>query len=273
MIIPENHPRAESLRVRERLVECLRKGIVVEQGLIAHGRGEAFDYLLGERTTVYAREAIRASVAIMLLAEHPVVSVNGNVACLCAGDVVRLASLLNARIEVNLFYRSYEREKAIEMLLKEHGAHTVYGVGDRASMSIPELMSERRRVDRDGIYSADVVLVPLEDGDRTEALVRMGKKVIAVDLNPLSRTARSATITIVDNITRAMPLMVETARELKNAARDRLNGIVKSFSNARNLEGSLAMIRSGVADRGRGGDNITLDSRGKQVVGVMDDDG
>ncbi len=244
--IPENHPRAESLRIRERLVECLRKGIVVEQGLIAHGRGEAFDYLLGERTTTYAREAIRASVAMMLLADHPVISVNGNVACLCAEDVVRLASLVNAKIEVNLFYRSYEREKAIEMLLKEHGANTVYGVGDRASMSIPELMSERRRVDRDGIYSADVVLVPLEDGDRTEALVRMGKKVIAVDLNPLSRTARSATITIVDNITRAMPLMVETARALRHEPRDRLNEMLRSFSNTRNLEASLSVIRLGV---------------------------
>ncbi|GBC74191.1 hypothetical protein HRbin05_00225 [archaeon HR05] len=248
MRIPENHPRAESLRIRERLVECLRRGIVVEQGLIAHGRGEAFDYLLGERTTIYAREAIRASVAMMLLADHPVISVNGNVACLCAGDVVRLASLTNARIEVNLFYRSYEREKAIEMLLKEHGASTVYGVGDRASMSIPELMSERRRVDRDGIYSADVVLVPLEDGDRTEALVRMGKKVVAVDLNPLSRTAKSATITIVDNITRAMPLMVETAKWLKDEPRDRLNEILRSFSNARNLEASLAVIRGSVDD-------------------------
>ncbi|MFN4336549.1 MAG: 4-phosphopantoate--beta-alanine ligase [Candidatus Nitrosocaldus sp.] len=247
--IPENHPRAESLKVRERLVECLRRGIVVEQGLIAHGRGEAFDYLLGESTTMYAREAIRASVALILLAEHPVISVNGNVACLCARDVVRLASLTNAKIEVNLFYRSYEREKAIEMLLKEEGAEMVYGIGERASMSIPELMSERRRVDKDGIYSADVVLVPLEDGDRTEALVRMGKKVIAVDLNPLSRTARSATITIVDNITRAIPLMVETARELKDEPRDKLDEIVRSFSNVINLERSLAVIRGATVGR------------------------
>ena len=31
---------------------------------------------------------------------------------------------------------------------------------------------------------ADTVLVPLEDGDRTEALVKMGKTVVAIDLNP-----------------------------------------------------------------------------------------
>jgi 4-phosphopantoate--beta-alanine ligase len=59
-------------------------------------------------------------------------------------------------------------------------------------------MSDRRMVDPDGIYIADVVLVPLEDGDRTEALVKMGKKVIAIDLNPLSRTSQKASITIVE---------------------------------------------------------------------------
>ncbi|NIM45309.1 MAG: DUF137 domain-containing protein, partial [Nitrososphaeria archaeon] len=64
------------------------------------------------------------------------------------------------------------------------------GVGETSSARIPELRSERRKVDARGIYSADVVLVPLEDGDRTEALRRMGKSVIAIDLNPLSRTAR-----------------------------------------------------------------------------------
>lgn len=50
-----------------------------------------------------------------------------------------------------------------------------------------------------------MVLVPLEDGDRTEALRRMGKTVIAIDLNPLSRTSRAANITIVDNVIRAVP--------------------------------------------------------------------
>ncbi len=50
------------------------------------------------------------------------------------------------------------------------GAEEVLGVGDDASCTIPELFSERRRVSCRGIYIADVVLVPLEDGDRTEAL-------------------------------------------------------------------------------------------------------
>ena len=33
----------------------------------------------------------------------------------------------------------------------------------------------------------------------------MGKTVIGIDLNPLSRTARTATLTIVDELTRALP--------------------------------------------------------------------
>ena len=49
--IPYNHPRAGSLHIREMLVEGLRNGIVAHEGLIAHGRGEAFDYLIGEKTT------------------------------------------------------------------------------------------------------------------------------------------------------------------------------------------------------------------------------
>ena len=47
-----------------------------------------------------------------------------------------------------------------------------------------------------------MVLVPLEDGDRCEALVAMGKTVLVVDLNPLSRTARTASVTIVDEVGR-----------------------------------------------------------------------
>jgi Uncharacterized protein conserved in archaea len=48
-MIPEDHPRYKSLVMREHLAECARKGIVSLEGLTAHGRGEAFDYLLGEK--------------------------------------------------------------------------------------------------------------------------------------------------------------------------------------------------------------------------------
>jgi 4-phosphopantoate--beta-alanine ligase len=64
------------------------------------------------------------------------------------------------------------------------------------------------------MYSADVVLVPLEDGDRCEALTAMGKTVIAIDLNPLSGTDCAASLTIVDELTRALPNVTRAAREL-----------------------------------------------------------
>ena len=67
------------------------------------------------------------------------------------------------------------------------------------------------------MFSADVILVPLEDGDRCEALVAMGKIVIAIDLNPLSRTARRATLTIVDELTRALPNITSACRNITKA--------------------------------------------------------
>jgi 4-phosphopantoate--beta-alanine ligase len=247
--IPANHPRARSLEIREQLVEGFRNGIVVEEGLIAHGRGEGFDYLIGEITTKEALEAMKSAVALLMLAERPVISINGNTASLCAKEVVKFAELTGARIEVNLFYRKFERELAIEKLLKANGAKKVYGVGSRASERIPELMSERRRVDPDGIYIADVVLVPLEDGDRTEALVKMGKKVVAIDLNPLSRTSQKATITIVDNVIRAMPKMVELANQFARLQKNKLQDLAHSFDNAKNLHTSLQHVLRGLKSR------------------------
>ncbi len=242
--IPPDHPRAKSLHTRETLVDGYRRGLVAAEGLIAHGRGEAYDYLIGERTSKTAQRAIKAAAAMLLLSRHPVISVNGNAAALCPGAVVELAKATGARVEVNLFYRTGEREQAIKAELEMHGAENVLGVGSRASATIPELQSERRRVDPEGIYSADTVFVPLEDGDRTEALVRMGKTVITIDLNPLSRTAKAAHITIVDNIVRAMPALVEAARQLKGSKS--LKRIVDGFDNKKNLRESLKIIRGGM---------------------------
>jgi 4-phosphopantoate--beta-alanine ligase len=240
--IPPNHPRRESLLIRERLVEGFKRGLVVPEGLIAHGRGECFDYLIGESTQPFALKAIEAAMAALLLAKHPVISVNGNTAALVPGEVVELAREVNAKIEVNLFHRTREREEAIAKWLREHGADEVLGVGEDASATIPELFSERRRVSPRGILVADVVLVPLEDGDRTEALRKMGKIVIAIDLNPLSRTARAATITIVDNIVRAVPLMVAKAREMKKCSRSSLEEILRNYDNNQVLQEALRHI-------------------------------
>ena len=239
--IPSDHPRSRSLYIREMLVDGFRRGLVVPEGLIAHGRGEAYDYLLGERTTETAQRAIKAAAAMLLLSSRPVISVNGNTAALCANTVVELAKVVGASIEVNIFYRTEKREVAIKAEIELHGAKRVLGVGSKASARIPELQSERRRVDPDGIYAADTVLVPLEDGDRTEALIRMNKTVITIDLNPLSRTSRAANITIVDNVVRVMPALVEAARKLRGTMS--LKKITDNYDNSKNLQESLKLIK------------------------------
>ncbi|EWG06933.1 MAG: hypothetical protein ASUL_07084 [Candidatus Aramenus sulfurataquae] len=240
-LIPDNHPRRESLIVREKLVEALENGILVAQGLIAHGRGECFDYLIGEKTQSFAELAEKVAVAMLLLAKNPVISVNGNMAALVPKEIVELAREVNAKVEVNLFYRSEERVKAIAEELKKNGAEKVLTEGDA---TIPELFSERRKVSKEGMYSADVVLLAMEDGDRTQALVNMGKKVIAIDLNPLSRTSLSATVTIVDNVIRAFPNMIRFAREMKEVRREEIKKLIDQFDNKKNLSESLKFISS-----------------------------
>jgi len=240
--VSPKHPRAESIRIRERLTRHVETGVVALAGLIAHGRGEAFDYILGETTTPSASEAITAAASALLLAKRPVLSVNGNVAALCPNEVVKLARAADALIEVNLFHRLPDRERAIAELLIGAGAKEVFGVGEAASARIEEVNSDRRRVDPRGILIADAVFVPLEDGDRTEALGRMGKTVIAVDLNPLSRTAQFASITIVDNVVRAMPQLVSEAKRLRGMDRHELGDIVSSFSNREALSDAIRVM-------------------------------
>jgi 4-phosphopantoate--beta-alanine ligase len=244
--IPKDHPRAKSLQIREMLVDGFKRNLVVAEGLIAHGRGEAYDYLIGERTSAVAKRTIRMAAATLLASKRAVLSVNGNVAALCPKEIVELADITGAAIEVNLFYRTEEREYLIKDELERHGARRVLGVGTSASARIPELSSERRRVDPNGIFVADTVFVPLEDGDRTEALVRMGKTVITVDLNPLSRTAKAAHVTIVDNLARTMPLLVKEARILKDKDEKVIQRIVHLFNNEKNLAQSLRIIKRGI---------------------------
>jgi len=241
--IPESHPRYESLLTRHRIEDGVEKGITSQQGLIAQGRGEAFDYLLGERTIPSADEAARAAAAELLLAEQPVLSVNGNVAALVPGEIVELAEATGADIEVNLFNRTAARIEAIADHLREHGATDVKGL--TADERIPGLDHERAKVDADGIYAADVVLVPLEDGDRAAALAEMGKGEIVIDLNPLSRSANAADVPIVDNVIRAVPNMTEHARELQDASTAELESIADAFDPATALERAEGQIRDG----------------------------
>lgn len=201
--VSKQHPRYRSLRVRAGLAEAAQKGLVVPEGLIAHGRGEAFDYLLGERTTPSARYAERVAAQWLWAAKHPVVSVNGNVAALAAKEIGRLAGARpGLGVEVNLFHRAPSRARAIGRALERAGVRHVLGI--RPTAVIPGLPSDRAWVDETGIYRADVCLIPLEDGDRAEALQRRGQRVISIDLNPLSRTSRVADLPIVDELTRAL---------------------------------------------------------------------
>lgn len=251
-ILPQ-HPRAESLINREKLIKHQKSGVVALAGLIAHGRGEAFDYLLGEKTTENALKAIKTAAAAMLLAKQPVISVNGNAAALAAEDILNLANVTGSKIEVNLFHRSLERELAIKELLETFGAEEILGIGEAASAQIPEVHSERRRVDPRGILVADVILVPLEDGDRTEALRKMGKTVIAIDLNPFSRTAQWASITIVDNVVRALPTLVKKANILKNEEPEKLQKLVSNFDNQEVLAEAIKLINQRLSKLARKG--------------------
>ncbi|AHG03087.1 hypothetical protein HALDL1_05400 [Halobacterium sp. DL1] len=241
--IPADHPRHESLVTRHRIEAGVEAGITSKQGLVAQGRGEAYDYLLGEQTISSADEAERVAAAHLLLADHPVLSVNGNVAALVPGEMVELAESTGAALEVNLFNRTAERMDAIADYLREHGAEDVKGLA--ADARIPGLEHERAKVDADGIYEADVVLVPLEDGDRAEALAAMGKTELVIDLNPLSRSAQSAAVPIVDNVVRAVPNITRHARELRGKSREELEEIVAAFDREAALDAAERAIRDG----------------------------
>jgi 4-phosphopantoate--beta-alanine ligase len=217
-MIPPDHPRYRSLVTRELLAESVKTGIVSLEGLTAHGRGEAFDYFIGERTTTSALLAERTAAALLLSARHPVISVNGNAAALAAREIAALQNASGALVEVNLFHRTEERVHLIEDLLRSEGTDVFSGTAER----LLPLSHDRAWCRREGMFSADVILVPLEDGDRCDALVKMGKTVIALDLNPLSRTSRSAMLTIVDELTRALPNITDACRTLTLPEREDL---------------------------------------------------
>ena len=240
--VPKTHPRYLSLTLRDTIVAGVEQGITSIHGLIAHGRGEAFDYLIGEATQPFAIEAIHAAAAILRLAEHPVISVNGNVAALAPEGLIELGRVLNAPLEVNIFHTETGREQKIREHLLKHGASDVLMPTTEVQLSFID--SNRKFVHPEGIFKADVVFVPLEDGDRCEALRKMGKDVVTVDLNPMSRTAKQASITIVDNVVRALPLLCEKIRELSSDAT--AQDILKRYSNAAVLQKALQHIsRSG----------------------------
>ena len=199
--IPTSHPRYRSLITREQLAAHAKSGVVSMEGLTSHGRGEAFDYLFGEKTSSSALEAEKLAARVLLAAKHPVLSINGNTAALAAHEIALLQKASGAEVEVNLFHRTDERIGLVTGVLEDAGCIVSKGPVERC---VP-LPHGRGLCRPDGIGSADVVLVPLEDGDRCEALVSMGKLVITVDLNPIDRTSKTATLPIIDEVTRALP--------------------------------------------------------------------
>ncbi|MFX1455370.1 MAG: phosphopantothenate/pantothenate synthetase [Promethearchaeota archaeon] len=238
--VPKSHPRYASLQDRHKIIDGMKNLVVAEAGLIAHGRGECFDYILGEKTSEAALNAIKAAAALLLTALNPVISVNGNVAALVPNELVELSHLLEIPLEINLFYFKEGRVKAITDVLIKAGATDIRGTDEASMTELEGLESNRRKVDFIG--KADVVMVPLEDGDRTEALKKLNKQVIAIDLNPLSRTALWADITIVDNITRAIPQMIKIVKELKSLKTEELIEILTNFDNKLNIQKSLDLI-------------------------------
>ena len=225
--IPDSHPRKSSLMSRQRMVEASRRGLLAESAMIAHGRGEAFDYLLGERTSDSASLAIREAAARLLEADSPIISMNGNSTVLAGAEAIKIAAILGCPVEVNIYYRTESRVESLiselesmkKLLVRESSDSIresiveVEILGAEADGRIQGLEGPRALCSARGIERADVVLVPLEDGDRCEALTSLGKQVIAVDLNPLSRTSRKATVTIVDEVSRAFRRLVSELSE------------------------------------------------------------
>ena len=247
--VPESHPRYASLMARKKMTDAAAAGMLAESALIAHGRGEAFDYLLGEKTCDAAEKAIRETSARMKSAERCVISVNGNAVALAGMELIVCAAVLNCPVEVNIYYRTPARMEALLSALevqKKQAVQLYPEIADRISTvpilganpdgRIPNLEGPRANCHSNGILSADVILVPLEDGDRCEALIAMGKTVCVIDLNPLSRTARTASVIIVDELTRCVPILLKRLMEDGASLDDH-------WDNEKNLQDSLEIMR------------------------------
>jgi len=212
----KSHPRYQSLLMRHRLEMAAKAGMLADSALIAHGRGEAYDYLLGEVTIPSAHDATMEALAHLQNADSAVISLNGNAIALAGKELMQLASLLKIPVEVNIFYRTPERMKALLSHLyeiRDTNQLDVEILGENPDAKIPGLEGPRAKCCENGIYNSDVILVPLEDGDRCEALVAMGKVVLVIDLNPLSRSAKMGSVTIVDELSRVADNLLHGAMQ------------------------------------------------------------
>lgn len=238
MSVPKDHPRYKSLMVREHLAEAVEKGLVNPTGLISHGRGEAFDYLMGEKTLSSSLEAEKVAAAYLLKAKRPLVCVNGNAAVLDAKNLIRLSETIPAPLEINIFHRTPERMELLIDYMESQGCKEV--LGRVPEERIPGLNHDRALCTRT-LYDCDAIIVPIEDGDRAEALVKMGKVVISIDINPISRTSKTATVPISDELTRALENMIAFVEELRGKD-DEIDRIIASYDKDENRRATLREI-------------------------------
>jgi len=240
--IPKSHPRFVSLSIREKIVRGYNDGLVAKEGLLAHGRGEAFDYLVGEKTSKTAKVAIMAAAAKLLSAQNPVISVNGNVAALCPKEVVQLAKATKAKIEVNLFYYDEVRKKKIEKSLKKAGAKQVLGTNPRSYCKIGNLDSPRRIVEQDGPFAAALVPLNIHAAPRPAPLPPPGPPFLPFSLPPLSLPSPKATITLFSNFLLSLKLLVSACKKSKPAK--------TNFNNRRALSSAVSEIKNNLRRRG-----------------------
>jgi 4-phosphopantoate--beta-alanine ligase len=159
--------------------------------------------------------------------------------------MVALSRAVPAPIEINLFHRSPQRLALVAGHMRKLGARELLGIDARKRL--PGLAQPRSWCSEEGIYSADAVLVSLEDGDRAQALKRAGKFVIAIDLNPLSRTAVEADVTIVDEVTRAVPLLTRFVRCARSRPAE-YSKLSRKFDNRANLSAVKARMARRLAE-------------------------
>ena len=81
-----SHPRYQSLLSRHLLEQAAKQGMLADSALIAHGRGEAYDYLIGEKTSPNALQATNNALAHLIAGKKPVISLNGNTCLLYTSD-------------------------------------------------------------------------------------------------------------------------------------------------------------------------------------------
>ncbi len=217
----------------------VEEGLVTPTGLISHGRGEAYDYLMGERSIPPALEAEKVAAAYLLRAENPVVCVNGNAAALDPDNLIALAKAVPAKMEVNLFHRTPERMEGLISYLESKGMDKV--LGRDPDCRIQGLNHDRALCTKEGIFDSDVIVVPIEDGDRAEALVSMGKVVISIDLNPLSRTSCKATVPISDEMTRALENIIRFMEELRGHE-DTILKVIEQYDSTVNRRETVEYI-------------------------------